>query len=65
MFSGAGSLCSLQQLKVTDCARLEELPDGLGSSNTALELLHVNGEGFGAVFMSGRSWICCSAKSHT
>jgi hypothetical protein len=44
MFSGAGSLCSLQQLKVTDCARLVELPDGLGSSNTALELLHVNGE---------------------
>jgi hypothetical protein len=44
MFSGAGQLCSLQQLKLTGCARLLELPDGLGSSNAALELLHVDGE---------------------
>jgi hypothetical protein len=44
MFAGAGNLCSLQQLKVTDCAQLAELPGDLGSSNSALELLHVNGE---------------------
>jgi hypothetical protein len=44
MFKEAGNLSRLQQLKVTDCAQLQQLPGDLGSGNAALELLHINGE---------------------